>query len=44
MWRETTASAASGPNDECHSGTYRDTVGPGIGDILATARGRGYVY
>jgi hypothetical protein len=44
LWREVSAIAKSGANDECHSGTYRDVVGPGIGDALATERGRSYAF
>jgi hypothetical protein len=39
----TTVEARSGEGDECHSGTYRNVVGPSIGDALATARGRAYI-
>jgi hypothetical protein len=39
----TTVDAKSGAGDECHTGTYRNGVGPSIGDALATARGRAYV-
>jgi hypothetical protein len=44
LWRETTATAISRPGDECHSGTYRNGVGPMIGDALATSTGRGYAF
>jgi hypothetical protein len=37
---ETTVTADEDRGDECHMGTYRDVVGPGIGDALATLRGR----
>jgi hypothetical protein len=37
-WADLSVSARSRPGDECHSGTYRKTVGPQIGDALATAR------
>ncbi len=30
-------SASSGAKDECHAGTYREVLGPRIGDSLATA-------
>jgi hypothetical protein len=43
LWLQTTVTAASRVGDECHSGTYRDTVGPSIGDALATARTRAFV-
>jgi hypothetical protein len=39
-WGEIHVVATSRPGDECHSGTYRDTLGPQIGDALATARVR----
>ena len=39
-WLATRLSATSGRNDECHSGTYRDTLGPYLGDALATLRAR----
>jgi|GEM_PF-6672070 len=38
----TTVDAKSRVGDECHSGTYRQGVGPSIGDALATARGRAF--
>jgi hypothetical protein len=38
-----TFDAQSAPNSECHSGTYRDVLGPQIGDALAIARTRGYI-
>jgi hypothetical protein len=37
-WGDVSVSAASRPGDECHAGTYRDAVGPQIGDALATVR------
>jgi hypothetical protein len=43
LWLQTSVTAASHVGDECHSGTYRDGVGPGIGDALAAARTRGYL-
>ncbi len=39
-WLVTRFTAASDPGDECHAGTYRDTLGPALGDALATARAR----
>lgn len=39
-WLVTRFTAASDPGDECHSGTYRDTLGPALGDALATVRAR----
>jgi hypothetical protein len=38
VWGDLLASAISRPNDECHSGTYRNRMGPQLGDTLATAR------
>jgi hypothetical protein len=37
-WSELRVTAASRPSDECHAGTYRERMGPQIGDALATAR------
>ncbi|MCW3046179.1 MAG: hypothetical protein JWO74_463 [Solirubrobacterales bacterium] len=42
-WAEIIASASSRPGDQCHSGTYRDTLGPALGDAFATARTMAYV-
>jgi hypothetical protein len=39
-WSELSVAAASRRGDECHSGTWRDRLGPQIGDALATARTR----
>jgi hypothetical protein len=39
-WLATRIKAASDAGDECHSGTYRDTLGPHLGDALATLRAR----
>jgi len=39
-WAEVRVVATSSPGDECHSGTYREALGPQIGDALATARAR----
>jgi len=39
-WAEVRVVATSSPGDECHSGTYREALGPQIGDALATARVR----
>ncbi|HVT78265.1 MAG TPA: hypothetical protein VHD87_14615 [Acidimicrobiales bacterium] len=41
-WLATRLTAASDVGDECHSGTYRDTLGPALGDALATLRARAY--
>ena len=37
-WSEIGVTAASRPGDECHSGSYRQRVGPQLGDALASAR------
>lgn len=37
-WTEIRVAAASRPGDECHSGTWREVMGPRISDALATAR------
>jgi hypothetical protein len=37
-WSEIGASAVSRPGDECHAGTWRERLGPQIGDSLATVR------
>lgn len=37
-WSELRATASSRPRDECHSGTYRQRLGPQLGDALAVAR------
>ena len=37
-WAEVRVVATSSPGDECHSGTYRQALGPQIGDALAAAR------
>ena len=42
LWHEVTAHAISRAGDECHSGSYRVTLGPALGDALATADGGGY--
>ncbi len=38
VWSEIRASARSRAGDECHSGTYREALGPQMGDALAIAR------
>jgi hypothetical protein len=43
-WAEIVATASSRPGDECHSGTWRDTLGPALGDAFATARTRAYAH
>jgi hypothetical protein len=37
-WTEIRVSAVSRSGDECHSGTWRQALGPTIGDSLAVAR------
>jgi hypothetical protein len=37
-WTEIRVSAVSRAGDECHSGTWRQALGPAIGDSLAVAR------
>jgi hypothetical protein len=39
-WSDVLVSAISRPGDECHAGTYRERMGPQLGDALATARTR----
>jgi hypothetical protein len=43
-WHETRVTAVSRKGDECHSGTYRNVLGPQIGNLLATATGRIYRF
>src|SRR4051812_43340796 len=43
-WQETVVTAASRKGGECHSGTYREVLGPQIGNALATAGGRAYDF
>jgi hypothetical protein len=43
-WHETRVTAVSRPGDECHSGTWRDTLRTHIGDLLATTNGRIYRF
>ena len=43
-WHETIVSAVSLEGSECHSGTYRQTLGPQIGTGLASATGRIYSF
>lgn len=38
VWHELRARATEPPGGECHSGSYRDLVGPQLGDVMATAR------
>jgi hypothetical protein len=37
-WTEIRVTAVSRAGDECHSGTWRQALGPSIGDSLAVAR------
>jgi hypothetical protein len=37
-WSEVRVTAMSRAGDECHAGTWRDALGPAIGDSLAVAR------
>jgi hypothetical protein len=39
-WTEIRVTAVSRTGDECHSGTWRQALGPSIGDSLAVARTR----
>jgi hypothetical protein len=38
IWSDIVVSATSAKGNECHSGTYREVLGPRIGDALATAQ------
>ena len=38
VWGDVLVNAISRPGDECHAGSYRQRVGPQLGDVLATAR------
>ena len=38
VWADIRAHAVAGARDECHSGSWRKTLGPQLGDALATAR------
>jgi hypothetical protein len=38
FWAELVAGAVSQPGSECHSGTYREVLGPQLADAMATAR------
>ena len=39
-WTQIRVTAMSRAGDECHSGTWRQALGPAIGDSLAVARTR----
>lgn len=41
-WATILATARSRPHSECHSGTWRSTMGPGLGDAFATTRTAAY--
>lgn len=43
LWLETWLDGLSRPGSECHSGTYRQTLGPQMGDVLAAVRTRSYI-
>ena len=43
-WHETTVTAISRKGDVCHAGTYRNVLGPQIGNLLATETGRIYRF
>ena len=43
LWREITARAEPGADDECHMGQYSQFAGPKMGDVLAVAKGRAFV-
>ena len=38
IWTTIKVHSVAGARDECHAGTWRDTLGPQLGDALATAR------
>jgi hypothetical protein len=37
IWSDIRVHAVAGKTDECHSGTWRQVLGPQLGDLLATA-------
>lgn len=43
LYSRTVVTAVDGRNDECHTGTYRNAVGPSIGDALALQKSGGFV-
>jgi hypothetical protein len=43
-WLVLKASATSQRGSECHSGTYREALGPSLGDAFATQRSTGFVF
>ncbi|MBA3745955.1 MAG: hypothetical protein H0W96_00450 [Solirubrobacterales bacterium] len=38
LWGDIRVTATSRPGDECHSGTYREALGPQMGDVLANGK------
>lgn len=42
-YARTIVKAIDGVDDECHTGTYRNSLGPAIGDALATQKGQGFL-
>ncbi len=43
LWLEVWLDGLARPGSECHSGTYRQTLGPQFGDVLATVRARQFL-
>ena len=43
LWLEVWLDGIARPGSECHSGTYRETLGPQFGDVLATAHTRQFL-
>lgn len=43
LWLEVWLDGLSRVGDECHSGTYRQTLGPQMGDVLSTVHVRSYI-
>ncbi|MTD46607.1 hypothetical protein GKE82_20510 [Conexibacter sp. W3-3-2] len=43
VYLRTTVRALDRPSDECHTGTYRESLGPAIGDALATQTYQGFI-
>lgn len=43
LFERTTITAVDGADDECHTGTYRQSLGPSLGDALVLQKGRGYL-
>ena len=40
VWSELSATALSRKGDECHAGTWRERIGPQLGDAMAVAKTR----